>query len=121
SRLKKLKDRRNYQSTIAKINKYLEQTANTPLPYIPKETHKPSEFGNKCLRRIYYSYFRVEPDRKLKASALRIFQTGRALESMLIEWLKAIGEYIPYKDPSGKEQSSDTPKEEFPIYSEKWR
>lgn len=84
-----------------RVNAWLERSRNAPLPYTPKNRFKASDLGNLCDRRAYYSFFHVKADKPIDAKGIRIFDTGDAYEEMVMSWLKAIGEHIPYLNPDG--------------------
>lgn len=113
-------------STYLKINEYLKKKANAPIKYEQKPSHSPSTFGSNCLRRIYYTYWKVEKDSKVDAHLARIFETGNYYEDMVMEWLKAIGEHIPYRNKGNgqtplSKDGSGIPDPQFPIAISDWR
>jgi len=102
----------------AQINNHLYKSSNTKPPYKLKPSFSPSQLGHPCLRRLYYSYLRVESDTEIQAFLARIFSTGKAIGDLLYEWLKATGYVIDYRNKNGKIPISRfTGKEdpEFPI------
>lgn len=98
-------------TTIEKIDDYLKASYNKPGSTI--FSHKPSMVGASCFRKIYYSYFRTEVDVPVDARGAKIFETGKFLEDMIMSWLKAIGEFVPYRDSNGKEG-------QYPISIPEW-
>lgn len=106
-----------------RIEAYLEAKVNKPLPYKQKPGHKPSVLGTDCLRKIYYSYHRVQKDTKINAFLARIFDTGHYLEKMVLGWLIEMGEHIPYRDKSGNIpfNHDGTPNPQFPVIMADWR
>jgi hypothetical protein len=123
-RLKQLKSS-DLRDTLTKIDTYLEETVNAPVPYKQKPSHSPSIVGTKCFRKIYYSYWRTPKDKGVEARVARIFETGNIFEDMFVGWLKKIGEHVPYLDPeTGKipiNVKTGLPDPQFPIYSTKYR
>jgi CRISPR/Cas system-associated exonuclease Cas4 (RecB family) len=119
------KARKPKDDTLARMNAWLEQRANTPFKfpgkedYVSKPTHKPSSMGLSCLRRIYYEYFRTERDEKINFFLARIFDTGNYYEAMVMSWLKGIGEHIPYRNKGNGEIPKNIftgePNPQFPI------
>jgi len=121
--LSKLKDILSADSTITKINKLLEDEAKNS--YVSQPSHRPSYLGTPCLRKIYYSYNRVEEDNPTTAQGLRIFGTGGAFEKLVLGWLIKIGEHVPYRNKSNgeipKHFITGEPDTQFPIHSTRWR
>lgn len=107
------------------INSHLLESANPDYEklygkdYKPKPRIKPSDLGNKSLRRIFYSYLRVKPDQKIEPKVKRIFDTGDAIHEMVRSWVKGTGTLIEYRDPQTGEIPPDRwsgkPNPEFPI------
>jgi hypothetical protein len=113
-------------STLLKVYDYLDKKHNKVLPYVQKPSHVPSSFGTDCYRRIYYSYFRLEKETKVDEKSARIFETGNAYEAMVMDWLKGIGEHIPYRNKSDgqipkSKDGSGKPDPQFPISVPEWR
>ena len=108
-----------------RINKMLVEKANPDYAklygkdYKPKPRIKPSDLGMESLRRIFYSYMRVDPDQKIEAKLKRIFDTGDAYHDMMKTWVKDMGILIEYKDPETGEipidKWSGKPNSEFPV------
>lgn len=111
NRINHLKD----LSTVEKINRILVQEYVAQKSKTKSPRHKPSMLGSKCLRKIYYSYFHVAEDSPPDSRALRIFNTGDAIETMVSQWLQKVGEHIPYIQ---REQDF---KDQFPVNSPRWR
>ena len=99
-RLRDLSEKNRKETTLERINSFLEKQYNTPVPYKQKPGHSPSGLGAKCLRKIYYNYFKVEKDIATDVKSARIFATGDAYEDLVMVWLKAVGEHIPYVNKS---------------------
>jgi hypothetical protein len=111
-------------STALRIDAYLQEQYNKPLNYTPVPSHSPSTFGTKCLRKIYYSYWKVEKDIPTDAKSAKIFETGKHYENMVMSWLKGIGEHIPYVGKDGKiplDRHTGEPNPQFPIAVPEWR
>lgn len=67
-----------------------------------------SELGDECLRRVYYNTMDA-PQKKLKGSKLRIFETGHIFEEILaVRWLRAAGFYIETHNGSGEQLGVET-------------
>lgn len=104
---------------MSRINAHLEKISNWP--WKPNQEHriKPSDLSSPCMRKIYYSTIRTEPDQKIDAKQKRIFDTGDAFHDMVKDWAKASKLLIEYKDPeTGKvpiDKWSKKPNSEFPI------
>lgn len=107
-------------SLISKIDSYLRKIAN---PYYDNSKSKPrvrpSDLGCPCMRKILYSYLRIDPDHKITADQKKIFDTGDAFHDMIKEWVKGAGLLIEYKDPKTGElpisKYTGKPDSEFPI------
>lgn len=106
---------------IPLINKYLLEKGNPDYgsDYVPKPRVKPSDLGFDSLRRIFYSYLRVEPDQKVEPKLKRIFDTGDAFHEMIRGWVEGTGCLIKYLDPETNmvpiDRWSGKPNPEFPI------
>jgi hypothetical protein len=105
---------------LDRIDAYLDKAGNPVYPdtYKPKPRIKPSDLGNPSLRRIFYSYLRVAPDKKLKTKVKRIFDTGDAMHEMIRSWVKGTGTLIEYKDKDGNvppDRWTGKPNPEFPV------
>jgi hypothetical protein len=110
--------------TLTKIEAFLKAKHNPVLNYTPKPSHVPSSFGSACFRKIYYSYWKVPKDTKTDLKSARIFETGNYYEAMVMSWLKAVGEHIPYRGKDGeipKNWETGLPDPQFPIALEAWR
>jgi hypothetical protein len=109
---------------ISRINRHLVKEYNKPSETKPKPSHSPSSIGTKCYRKIYYQYFRVDKDIPVDSKGAKIFETGKYYETMVMEWIKALGEHVPYLDPvTGQiplDRDGKTPNPQFPISSKKW-
>lgn len=124
-KLKKLSGKNSGENTVERINSWLEEKYNAPRNYTPEPSHSPSGLGTKCYRKIYYQFWKVDKDIPLDSKACRIFWTGDMYEDMLIKWLDAIGEHIPYRNKSNgkipKNKRTGLPDPQFPIKSKKYR
>lgn len=82
---------------IELINKQLEvENKKYKSPIEP--ALKPSSMGYNCLRRLYYDFYRVVPDREFSGRELMIFKTGSNLHEMLQGLLGRAGALIMYFD-----------------------
>lgn len=124
-RLRQLSENSRQTNTLDRINEYLEKSYNAPRPYKATPSHAPSSLGTRCLRKIYYAYWKLAIKKPTSAKSARIFRTGDYYEEMLVEWLKAIGEHIPYRNKGNgkipKSKTTGLPDPQFPIKSEKFR
>lgn len=107
-------------SLVSKINAHLKKAANPNYgDWKPKPRVKPSDLGSPCMRKILYSYLRVEVDNKIDADQKRIFDTGDAFHDMVKTWVKDAGHLIEYRDPKTGEIPTNKwtkkPDSEFPI------
>lgn len=126
--MRKIKKPKKSVSLISKINRNLEKKANPYYgpDYKPKPNMKPSDFGTKSLRKLFYSYLKTPKDRKLDAKIKRIFDTGDALHGMMRQWVRDAANddfiFIDYKDPETGEipinKYSKQPDPEFPMLVE---
>lgn len=108
---------------INRINNYLFALYNKGTT-ASKPGHTASTVGTKCHRKIYYQYFRVEKDVPVDPKGARIFETGKHYEIMVMEWIKGLGEFIPYRNKNGStplDRDNVTPNFQFPIKSSDWR
>lgn len=108
----------------ARFKEYLKKKHNVPITYVQKYSHTPSGFGTKCYRKIYYNYFKIAKDSKTDAKTAGIFETGNYYELMILDWLKAMGEHIPYLDPKTGQIPVDRhgkPNAQFPLSIKDWR
>ena len=105
------------------IHEYLE-ASNKPDPnsnYRPKPSFRPSSLGSICLRAIFYSYWRVDPDKPMEATNYKTFQIGDAYHDLLKKWVRANGLLIDYVKPDGKvpvNWFTKEPDPEFPCSEE---
>lgn len=110
--------------TLTRINEFLKAKYNKPIDYVQKPSHKPSELGSKCFRKIYYGYFKTPRDTKIDAKGARIFDTGNYYEDMVMSWLSGMGEHIAYRTKDGKippHWETGRPNPQFPISVPDWR
>lgn len=75
-----------------------KQDPNKPA-YVPKPNMKPSTFSSKCLRKIYYSYNRVEVDFPFPQAQKRIMALGDAFHDVLKDTFRYAGILIDYYKP----------------------
>lgn len=113
-------------STLQKINQYLTIECNKPPNYERQPSHSPSNLGSKCLRKIYYNYWRLDRDVPLTHREARIFALGHHVEDMIMVWLRGIGEHIPYRNKGNGEipldrDGSGKQNPQFPISSEEFK
>lgn len=116
--LKGLKPKKTKDTVVYRINEYLKSQHNQPLPYTPKPANTPSLLGSKCYRKLYYNYFKVAKDYKTDAKGCRIFESGIWHESMIMSWLIAMGEHIPFREESGEipvDRRTGKPNPQFPL------
>lgn len=125
TKLKRLVNKTVETVTLDRIDEYLLTEDRRPRSHKSTPSNSPSSLGSKCLRKLYYQYWRVERDIPNDVKALRIFKTGHVYEDMLMGWLKAVGEHIPYRDASdGKiplNSRTGEPDPQFQIESADWR
>lgn len=110
--------------TLERIFEYLRNSRIFPITYVQKPSHKPSTLGSPCSRKIYYSYFKVPEESKIEPQNLCVMEAGNKMEEMIVEWLKAIGEHIPFRQKNGEikvDKRTNKPDHQFIISSEKWR
>lgn len=122
--LLKLKKLLGNEDTLDRINQLLVDQRNKPKTYKSKPAHKPSVLGSKCSRKIYYSYYRVEEDSTPTADGIRIMETGNKMEEMIMGWLMAIGEHIPFRNKTDgqiRKGFDGQPDPQFIVKSKKWR
>ena len=117
-RLKKALEAHDSEGTLAKINEFLVDRNTEGMQKKRSPSHAPSSLGSKCLRKIYYNYWKVTDRIPVTDKAARIFDTGNFLEEMIVSWCKGIGEHIPYIDPQTNEETEDP---QFPISFEEYR
>lgn len=122
--IKKLKQLiKKPSSTLEKLDAFLFKKYNTQYKK-SNPAHKPSVVGSPCLRKIYYSYYRVDSDKPIDPRGARIFNTGDYMETMIIDWLREIDERIPYRNKSNGEipkGMDGKPDPQFIISSKRWR
>lgn len=121
--LKKLKSAQG-DRTLEKINHLLYTQYNKTFEYTPKPSHSASGVGTKCLRKIYYQYYKVDKDKATDDKGAKIFETGKHFENMVMSWLIGIKEHVPYRDKSGKippNRDTGLPDPQFQIKSADWR
>lgn len=100
----------------------LFHNANKPLTYTPAASLRPSDLGSECLRRLYYSFFRVPRDLPTKVNEVQLFNSGDAVHTMVKEWLTLAGLSIPWRDENGitpTNRFTGKPDPEFPVSSDK--
>ena len=111
------------RTTLDRIDDHLFESYNRPRSanYTPKPGFAPSALGAKCLRKVYYGYWKIEKDFPINTNSAKIFATGDMYEDLVMGWMKAIEEHIPYLNPDGTIPIRfGKPDVQFPISSEKW-
>lgn len=79
---------------------------------------KPSSIGSKCLRKIYYDYFRVQKDYDVNANIKKMGKLGTGMHEVLSDAYRSQGILIDYKNPDGSVNiAHGAPNLEFPINS----
>lgn len=94
------------------IDRPLSKSSSKKSPKI-----KPSMLGTPCLRKLYYSYNRVEEDEKFPLKNVRIMKLGTAVGDMFAETFREAGLLIDYVDEDGNTPTGfdGKPNHEFPI------
>lgn len=89
--------------TIPNLTKIMERSLLTQkeLNYVPSPKFRPSYLGTPCLRKIYYSYYRVEPDELPNLKGQKIFRVGDALHSMISQIYRDAGVLVDYRNKDG--------------------
>lgn len=67
--------------------------------YKPKKKFKPSVLGTPCLRKIFYSYMKVEPDYKVDFQGALTFKLGDFYGGVLVDMYRKAGILVDYLDP----------------------
>jgi CRISPR/Cas system-associated exonuclease Cas4 (RecB family) len=92
-------------SVIETINELLMQ----PRPhYAGDPKFRPSSLGTPCLRKIFYSYQRVEPDFPFPLRNTRITNLGDSIHDLIGDYLRKAGHLIDYCNKDGS-----APKDRF--------
>lgn len=103
-------------SIIETINNHLSKPRKH---YAGDPKFRPSSLGSPCLRKVYYSYHRVEPDYPFALKNKRITNLGDSIHDLISEYLRATGHLIDYcnKDGSAPKDRFNPGKNdyEFPI------
>lgn len=92
-------------SIIEEINKHLSIPRKH---YAGDPKFRPSSLGSPCLRKIYYSYHRVEPDYPFPLKNTRITNLGDSVHDLLNDYLRKTGHLIDYCNKDGS-----APKDRF--------
>ena len=84
------------------VDKALEEKYNAPLTYVPKPNMKPSSIGTECMRKLFYSYLRVDPDSGWKALNIKMMEKGNEIHTLVRNWIREVPEFkmIDYKSVS---------------------
>ena len=110
------------KTLITTINDYLKKSISPH--YKGNPSIKPSMLGSPCLRKNYYSFFRVEPDQDFTPENMKIFALGDALHDLVKEWLTKEGVIIEYRNKTDgnipKHWKTGKPDAEFPIESKQY-
>lgn len=81
-----------------------------------KPAFKPSALGSPCLRKIYYSYNRVEEDYEAEPGLKKYGHIGDNVHDRLAEYLRGAGVLIDYYNEKGKTPTVfGKPSKEFPL------
>lgn len=81
-------------------------------------TFKPSSLGSKCLRKVYYDYFRVLKDFDVNESIKKMGKLGSGMHEVLSSAFRESGSLIDYVTPEGNfDIVRGIPNLEFPITS----
>lgn len=79
-------------------------------------TFKPSSLGSKCLRKIYYDYFRVQKDFDVNESIKKMGKLGSGMHEILSGALRDSKCIIDYKNPDDTfNVTFGVPNLEFPL------
>ena len=81
-------------TTLSKISEV--EYGGEPRPYLGM-----SSIGDKCLRKLWYSFHWTTHDKKHNSKAERIFNIGHAAEQIMIADLKSVGVEV-YRDVEGE-------------------
>jgi len=76
------------------ISEFVDKAIKKKSDSIPRRTYLGgSSLGEKCSRKIQYSYMgqEVDKDRHFSSQTLRIFQFGHEIETSMADWLKQAG------------------------------
>lgn len=86
------------EALVKKNAERFKQDPSKPA-YVPQPNMKPSMFGSKCLRKIYYSYNRVKEDYPFPVAQTRIMALGDAFHDILKDAFRYSGIMIDYYKP----------------------
>lgn len=103
-------------STVAEINALIAKE-HASRKKSKSYSHKPSNMGYNCLRRLYYEYYRVEPDKVTEPYSIRIMETGNVYEHLIVAWLKKLNKFVPFVPKPGQFAYD----EQFVVHSPRWR
>lgn len=95
-----IKSRRNDKgfSIVKAVEEYLFKSRNAPRDYKSKPSIKPSELSSPCLRKNFYTYYRVESSFPWEVKAIAAFEGGDAFHTKVRAWLKEAGFLVENKD-----------------------
>ncbi len=106
------------------LKKIFDDELNKPRPIDPNykpstiKSFKPSTLSSPCLRKIYYSYNKVEEVSSFDAKFKRIMRLGDAFHDILKDTLRSAKVLIDYYGVEGPEKYTTNSKKEFIITSE---
>ena len=108
-------------SLIGEFYKTLEPSPGKPEDKAkPHYSIKPSSLGTKCMRKLYYSSFRVPKDFDVNTNVKKMGAMGDAISHVISNKLRSQGVLIDYVKPDGTYNLGydGEPNLEFPIESE---
>ena len=104
------------------IDVFYETLKPTVKDKLHKEDYsiKPSSLGTKCLRKLYYSSFRISEDFDVPQNVKKMGAMGDGIGYIFSNKFRSQGILIDYINPDGTYQLGydNTPNLEFPIKSE---
>lgn len=77
--------------------RYIDKRATEDRAYVGM-----SEFGDRCIRRVYYRYSGA-PQPPITGEKMRRFEMGHHFETLVCEWLRAAGFIIKTHDSQGNQ------------------
>lgn len=86
-------------SITQEMGKRLEEVRNAPKDYVSKPSIKPSELSSPCLRKNFYTYYRVGSTFPWEFKGIAAADAGDAFHSKVREWLKTSKFLVENKDP----------------------
>lgn len=97
-----------------------DRSCSRPLSKSSKSapSFKPSMLGSPCLRKVWYSYNKVEEDTSFPLASSRVVNLGTAIGKMLADAYDKEGVLIKYRKPDGTFYTDDSgPDYEFRVQS----